>query len=274
VHPSFNIHSGQGSAASEQLFVYAGSNGISAITLDADNKRFNDIVCYYFDDSLGHEALATLYKTVLAEEPLFKGNYRKTDLVYTFTESILTPHEVYNSLSNTTMLETVFGDLNPATVKSEFVYTHNLHNIYRVPQAISNITGQQFPFANYSHLYSLMAACYKEDGLFVCFHPKQFTVLMRVSGKLKLVQTFHYNTPEDAAYHLLNVCSHFGPETYNTTLLLSGTINEDSALYAELYKYFLNIAFAGLPEGFQYPAAMNEFPAHYFSHLVSLSACV
>ena len=51
-------------------------------------------------------------------------------------------------------------------------------------------------------------------------------------------------------------------------------IDEKSALYAAIYKYFLNIEFEKLPDGFTYDGAIKEFPPHFFSHLFALASCV
>lgn len=273
VHPSFNIHSGS-SAADQHLFVHAGAGSISLLTLDAATKSVNDIVCYYFDASADEERIAENYKEVFAEEALLKQSFRKTDLVYTFPESILTPHEVYSSINADDMLQAVYGDLHPGAVKTDFMYRYNLHNVYRVPAMVNSFLQQQLPFANFTHQFSLFPDTRKEDGLFVCFYPNSFVALLREAGNIKAVRSFNYASPDDAAYHLLALCQSFGPASYDTTLLLSGTIDPDSALYQELHKYFLNIAFASLPDEFSYPQQVNDHPLHYFSHLVSISACV
>jgi hypothetical protein len=91
---------------------------------------------------------------------------------------------------------------------------------------------------------------------------------------LQVIQNFQYKVPEDAAYHLLNVCERFEVKANDTVLHLNGMIDPDSNLYNELYKYFLQTAFGTLPEIFTYNEEIKKYPEHYFSHLFELAACV
>jgi hypothetical protein len=50
-------------------------------------------------------------------------------------------------------------------------------------------------------------------------------------------------------------------------------IDEDSALYQELFKYFPQMKFSGLPENFTYPKGLDAYPSHYFSNLFAIAAC-
>ena len=93
-------------------------------------------------------------------------------------------------------------------------------------------------------------------------------------GKLQAIQTYPYKSPEDVAYYLLHLCESFEVVVNDTTVHLNGMISEDSNLYNEISKYFLNIQFESLPAGITYPEAMNEYPAHYFSHLFAIAPCV
>ena len=93
-------------------------------------------------------------------------------------------------------------------------------------------------------------------------------------GKLQVVQTYLYKSPEDVAYYLLHICESFDADVNNITVVLNGMIGQDSRLYNEICKYFLDIRFGSLPEGIAYPEAVNEYPAHYFSHLFAIAQCV
>jgi hypothetical protein len=57
------------------------------------------------------------------------------------------------------------------------------------------------------------------------------------------------------------------------TVVAAGMITVDSAVYNSLMKYFLQFHFAVLPEGLVYPDAVDEYPAHYFSHIFQMLLC-
>ena len=93
-------------------------------------------------------------------------------------------------------------------------------------------------------------------------------------GKLQVVQNFEYHDADDCVFHLLNVCKGFETEPDSVVLHVNGMIDEKSGLYAAIYKYFLNIEFEKLPDGYTYDEAIKELPPHFFSHLFSLATCV
>ena len=89
-----------------------------------------------------------------------------------------------------------------------------------------------------------------------------------------MIRNFNYQTPDDAAWCLLNICSRFEVDPNDTVLHLSGMIDTGSALYAEVHKYFLHIELEGLTEKAEYADQIIKQPAHYFSHLFASVLCV
>jgi hypothetical protein len=88
---------------------------------------------------------------------------------------------------------------------------------------------------------------------------------------VQLAQVYAYKTPLDVVYFLLKICYEFALDQSEVFLILSGLIDQDSAMYAELYNYFLNLHFAQAPL-FSLPE--NDYPHHYFTSLYNLAACV
>ena len=93
-------------------------------------------------------------------------------------------------------------------------------------------------------------------------------------GKLQVIQNFNYTHADDCVFHLLNVCKGFEVNPDSVTLHINGMIDKNSALYTTVYKYFLNIEFDTMPEGFSYYEKIKDHPTHFFSHLFALASCV
>jgi Protein of unknown function (DUF3822) len=276
VEPSFNIRTDNANALQKHLFAEAGPQGLSLICADTATNTITDCVVYHFAAGINTAGLREQLTSIFAEEPLLAQSYKKIDLVYAFNEAILTPHEVYNAVTNAAMLSDIFGDAPETVVKTDFIYRQNIHNVYRVPAAINAAVNAATPSANYTHQYSLLADAFMAEGntLHVVFYTHSLTVLLRKQGNLQLVRHFEYSTPETAAWYLLNVCSCFGLTANEVSLVLHGMIDGKSALYAELYKYFLQIDFATLPQGLKYSIDTAAVPHHYFSHLFAMLLCV
>ena len=88
------------------------------------------------------------------------------------------------------------------------------------------------------------------------------------------MQNFLYKIPWDVAYQLLNLCKSFEVDMSDIIVRISGMIDSSSGLYKELHKYFKLLEFDSLPGQYQYPEEIRQYPAHYFSHLFSVAACV
>jgi Protein of unknown function (DUF3822) len=276
VEPSFNIRIDNTVAAQQHLLAEAGLQGLSLICADADTNTITSCVVYHFAPGLSPNAIAAQLQQLFATEPLLAHRYKKTDFVYAFNQAILTPHEVYNAVNNAEMLDGIFGDAGETVLKTDFVYKLNLHNVYRVPAAVNAVVNTAFPAASFTHQYSLLADAFSGEGnrLHAIFYTHSLTVLLRREGKLQVIQHFNYDTPETAAWHLLNTCSRFDIAANDAELILHGMIDNKSALYAELYKYFQQVSFAGLPDGLKYSIEMAALPHHFFSHLFAMMLCV
>lgn len=271
MHPSFNIQT-TGDGASRYLLAEIGRQGIAFVVREGSD-HFTSVVCYHFDAATPvHEQL----QEVLASESLLQQSFAKTDICWTFAESILTPHEYFNANAAEDMLALVYGDAVQGEVKTDFLFRHNIHNVYRVPAAVAKLVSDKFPYCNQSHLYSLLPDMTGKNGnqLFAIFSPKQLTAALLKDGAIQVIQTFAYDNGKDAAYHLLNVCQQFNSAPDDTKISLSGMIDERSNLYSELYKYFLHLEFEPLPGNFIYAEAIREQPEHFFSHLFATAACV
>ena len=161
--------------------------------------------------------------------------------------------------------------LNKDLVTSASIYNH-----YRIPKQIEVVFAQRFPKADIFHATSLQLEqlSQEKDLLYCIIYHNILKVILYKDGKLQVVQQFSYTSPEDAAYHLLNVCEQFAVKPSETKLRLSGMVDEHSKLYVGLSNYFLNICFENVADGLYVQEELKELPAHFFSHLTALALCV
>ncbi len=257
------------------LLIEAGPAGISFVITDRDNC-FCTVIVYAFPFDLNVVGIAEKMEAVIHAEPLLQKQFKKTDITWAFPESILVPNEWMNTAIAGEMIDLVYGDLNKGDVRSDFMFRYDLHNVYRIPQPVSDVFSKYFLFASQTHQYSLLPELHHHEGdhLYVIFYNNSLTVMLHKEGKLQVIQNFHYKSPEDAGYHLLNVCSSFDVPADRVVLQLSGMTDLNSPLYAALYKYFLTIQFETLPANVLYNEAIKNYPEHFFSHLFEMAICV
>ena len=275
MQPTFSIQDSQTDPATARLIIETGPMGFSFVVLDETNC-FTAVTVYHFPAGLEFSSLPDILDKIISGEPLLKQQYKITSIIWAFFESILVPPAFIDRMANAEILHLIFGDLQPGRVLTDFIYTQNLHNVYRLPIVVSDNMAAHFPNAIHTHQYSLLPGnLIKQAAHFtVICYTQSLTVQCSRNGALLLVRNYVYHTPEDAVYHILNLCESFEIKPEDVVLHLSGMIEADSNLYKALYKYFLNIEWETLPADATYISAIKNKPPHYFSHLFVSALCV
>ena len=275
VNPSFNIQAQKIDFERAQLFIECGTSGISIAVLDG-NSCFKAVVVYSFSGGLPETEIVENLDGIFRTENLLQRHYHKTNIFWSFPESILVPVELMNAERNINMINLVFGDAQRGIIRSDFLYKHNLHHVYRTPQTIIDIFSSHLPVATQTHLFSTIVNRDIPEGNHVVsiFYSNSITIMLSKEAKLQVIQNFVYLDADDCVFHLLNVCKGFEVPPESVHLHVSGMIDEKSGLYAAVHKYFLHIEFEKLPDGYKYYETITNHPSHFFRHLFALASCV
>ncbi len=275
MNASFKIQSSETVNADARLLIEVSQYGLAYIIIDGDNECVA-LHSQHFTSDTSMDKAANALKQLAAGERILQETFRNITIVYAYPEALLVPSDFVTDHNKKDMLELVHGDVNDAFTRSDFLYRHHTHNIYTVPRQVDAVVSYLFSAPVSTHLYSLLPDMFRQEGnnLYCIFSISSFTVMLSKNGKLQVIQTFRYKTPEDVAYFLLHLCEGFEADVNETTVHLYGMIDSSSSLYTEIYKYFLLVQFGALPAGFRYPEGISDYPAHYFSHLFAAAECV
>ena len=276
MNPSFAIRPAVATNTETHLLIEAGPAGISFVVADADHF-FSALVSYAFPIDLNNEKLGLIIDGIIQNEALIKRQFKKTDIVWTFPEALLVPNEWMNPAADgRDMLDLIHGDLNHGEAKSAFMFKHNLHTVYRIPAAVAEVFAKHFLFASQSHQYAVLPdlIANEPNQLYVIFYNNRLTAMLHKENKLQAIQSFSFQNPEDAAFHLLDICRAFDVGPNDVVVKYSGMIEEKSNLFAMVYKYFLTIRSANAPENVAMDEAIKKYPPHFFSHLFATALCV
>lgn len=230
--------------------------------------------------TVGDRPVRDILEEIISGDPILAQYAQKALVVYNFPGADLVPVDHYSADIKVAIARLTTGDTESDIVFDEKVKDWNMHNIYRVSKEIHMLCKEKFKGSEYWHLYTLVLQSVNEDQLNngnVCriiFYNDKFIAAYFYNRKLQLLQTFTYQTPEDAAYYLLLICRQFGVSQQEMVLNISGLIDEQSALYTELLKYFAEVYYEVLPESFGTDNMLEEFPQHYFSPMLKMSLCV
>jgi len=275
VNPSFSIQAPKINFETAQLFAEAGPTGFSIVVLEA-GQSFKALAVYTFETGLSDHELAAGFTAIFNSENLLQKQYSRSHIFWSFPESILVPAELMNAGRNGNMLNLVFGDARQGLTRSDFVYRHNLHQVYRIPQSTADVFSGFLPFATQTHVFTTMVNqdIPAGDHLFTVFYSNSLTIMLCKAGQLQVIQNFTYSNADDCVFHLLNVCQGFDVQPEDVVLHINGMIDARSGLYGTIYKYFLQVSFDELPGAYTYHETIHDHPAHFFSHLFALASCV
>ncbi len=271
----FDIQTDKKQAGGLNLFFLISLNGISYCVFDSENLC-TDIYLYSFPTDTSPDNITDRTQAILDQQKLQPGSFNKITIVYSFIDSILVPDEYYQPQNNSDLIGLVFGNNSNTVIRDDFNFQKNIHNVYQVPKELDLYLNRYFLHANFTHLCSLLPNSHSDPGnhLYAVFSNANFWLMLVGDGQFKMVQNFTYKSPEDVSFYLLKACESFNLKPDDVLIHVSGMIEEQSNLYAELYKYFIQMRFVELSPRFQYPEVFNQYPSHYFSYLFFLAQCV
>ena len=246
----------------------------SYVIKNEEQNLYVGIAVFQFEKGTDSRDYGNILQDAIQDQKLLAEKFKKVCIIYSFAESVLIPFALYSSLENENVLNLVHGDFHTNTsVLTDLVTESGVYNTYRVSGSILNTFQSKFSDAINMHQHSALLKQPKPEGdkLKIIFYPGRIVLMLNKKGRTELVNSFCYNTPEDVSYILLNTCRQF--EVENIPIEVSGLIEEDSALYKEIYKYFETVHFASLPAGSNYSEEITQQPSHYFSHLFEVDSC-
>lgn len=228
------------------------------------------------DPSSAIESIQEWYQQLPPEWSLV----RQVVIIHNHPGFTLLPAHAHSNTLGEKVLELTNGYAPRETLQNDVVNGWQVANYYRLPTDWLNKINKNWNSASVFHFSSLFLETTNketadENGLIrVCFSQQSFMVAVCRSNQLLLLQTYEYESPEDISYYLLSICEQFALDQEQVKLSLSGMIDQQSALYSELEKYFVNREFENAGAWTWADGLLSELPDHYFSPLFQMAACV
>ena len=252
------------------LLLQAGDDHLAFAITNKDACELAELA-YCTLDSINSETL----NEILSQYPVLKNQqFYDTQVSFATSQAVLVPATDAGTADAEIILNSRFGKQEGGRIVSELIPEWQFYNAYKVDNTLWEWVHTIFPFAKFRHQYSLglkqVMAADEEGGMWIEFGRSQFSVLAAAGGKILLANSYEYTTPDDVLFVLLKICQQFSLSQQAVDLWLCGLIDRQSALYKELYQYFLNIEFR--ESGWH--AASQEYPSHFFTSLNDLASCV
>lgn len=218
-----------------------------------------------------------LLRKIFEKYELLRSSFYRTAIAWYIPECILIPNKFYDHQQSKILLDGVFG--KDATVAiSESLPEWQINTAYQVSAIDHETINRHYTTGNFWHHYSVTLKNKINNpangSLTVDFKTDSFSVVAVRNNVLLLAQIFSYTSAADVLYYLLKICRQYSILQHEVNVGLSGLIDKQSAVFKELYQYFINIQFAPLENRVQLSEVFNGYPDHYFTSLSRLTACV
>lgn len=161
------------------------------------------------------------------------------------------------------------------------IHTHRLpgqelHVVYGWPTNLKQTVEAFFPGCHVEHytahlLRSLLQAAGPHEQVAVHVQDFSLDILVIRNGRLLLLNTFSFQSPDDFLYYILLAYDRHGLNREEAPLRLLGEIEEGSAIYNLCYKYIRNVEFVNRPGNYAVPQPEGEagtMSPHFFFNLL------
>lgn len=270
--PSFHINPGQEcNPANAVLLMIAGTRHCSFAIMNYTSKQLVEFGYYHSEQEEND------YKKFFEETPALNTRYHQAAIAYDAHEAVLIPSVVYKYEEGQLHLDAICGKTIRTTVMSESIPERNIYNVYRLPTVLHSASSWKYLSGKFWNIYTVLLKTGSPkdgDAMLVDFKPDEFSLVTFRDNKLLLANTFYYRSPADVLYHLLKACQQLGFLQQTVKLSLSGLIERDSAIYRELYKYFIHTEFETLNGGVKLADELQVHPEHYYASISKLASCV
>ena len=264
----FHIENGNSDTGQEILSLRLGEKHSSFAISNKSGSELYELA-YCSVDSWNENEVTAFFSAFSC----LQNSFYKVQVVYDFRESLLISTSNYSPDIAGLVLNMVSGGNSSNTnIVSEQIPERQLYNIYAVPKEIHEWINKKFSSARFWHQNTIgiknITATGSDGSLLVDIRKDDFSVLAAKDSKILLAQTYTYATPEDILFYLLKICQQFSLSQREVELQLSGLIDKQSALYKELFQYFITITFREASWNVR-----NDYPAHFFTALNDLAKC-
>jgi len=265
------------SETDKKLCIEIGTNFYSYCISDQSGRAILDFAS--FESSIPVDA--SLVKELLNHPKIKQTSFVDVVLVHNRRELAMVPSAFHQPEMNSTVLQTIHGDIEDWKVLEDDVHQWELYTVYGWNPEIIDCVAERFPQVRFVQfttgaLRSLFKslAIEKEQVIKLYFYQKEMITVVLKESQLQLAQSFHFETPQDVMYHLLNVVERLKLDLATVILEVSGLIDVHSETWSELNKFFVEVH---LDEPSNFPSKSNDadvLPAHYYTPFLISPRCV
>jgi hypothetical protein len=274
---AFGIYSSEGGNAintNELLIVEIGYSHMACLASGSDNMITGfELYTFSKEEVLDFE---NLFAGILAKSQMLNKTYTGTKLYINNEYALLIPAFKFDKAICNDYLNAVFGEEEKSNQQFDKIDNEaNLINVFRYSEEWFNVLNHHFKMGDVNHSYTpiigrVITASSNSTFIKVKFYPAYFIAIVIKEGVFQFIQSFIYQSSEDVLYYLLSISQRFNLNTTDLIIYVSGMIDLQSALHAQLEKFFGNIVVEEVDKS-RLVIDVSKHPSHYFTPFFNLA---
>lgn len=277
VHPAFGyfpVDAGQQPENGTKLCVEVGEEHIGLLLSDPEGSKVKYFACYV----VSPEEMSEKLRLLLQENSHLKGPFTDVIMINNRHQMVLVPELYHKDHLSETLLQTIHGDLKTLSVHNDPLHQWEINVVHGMEEHLEDMLRDEYPqlrtvhFTTVALRHAFRNMHWEQNQLVkLYFHHQTFFMMVFHGDQLQIAQQFHYQTTEDAIYHILNVADKYRLDVTEVWVQVSGLIDASSSLWQELRKHFLEIS---LEEISLNGDEQLTVPQHYFTPFLMATTCV
>ena len=261
--------------------------GLSALVSE---DRFCFMVCndhnelllfreYHKEQTLDKTSQLSFLKATLKKDDLLHLPFGKVNMAVFNQKQTLIPSRLFIE-SEKTYLEKLVDLLPADQVMSDSLKPLRTQVIYAIDLETKEFLAKTFSDIKLFHgtsaiLSGLSKLTEFRTGyqLYVNMREGVLDIILFENKDLLFYNIFSFGSSKDVLYNVMLVFDQFNLDPETVPLYLSGQILKDSEIYQLFFRYIRKIQFLGTPEYISLGPAFQQFRAHHYFDLFSLTLC-
>lgn len=262
---------------SDQLVLELSNTHIALMVKFSGKKYVGAFELFEFDSNI--MGWYEIFHQIRTVSIILDRSYNDTRLFFNLSEAVVMPSQAFNTNAADAYLTAIHGDSTNHIIKYDNIVSDAvLINVYRVKKSLNDIVNSNLMMVTPRHTYSKLLEnvlnnniVFQGAFLKLQFYNNLMNVVLLKEGRLHLIQSFNFQTPDDVLYYLLNIAEQFQISTTDTPVQISGLIDLKSPYFDYIEKVFKQISFETLKVDNVFRNYSGEYPPHYFTPFLNLT---
>lgn len=256
------------------LLIHVADGFIGFVSFHPIEKKVNGWLVLKREQNETANSLQERLSEIAAAESWIHSNYQKIVIVLQHSRNITVPVSLNKEEGKKALLDLMFGKRKKELYLKDIVLQQNMANHFAVETDVADVLNKKFPKAEWWHVQSLLLSkeAASETIITATIWLSEIHITVEKNNQWLLMQTYLYQTTEDALYIILNAMKQLNITQEECKVLLHGTIDQRSPLFDMLQLYILNLELKQQTV-YQFPVN-DQHPVHLSSSLDQILTCV